>query len=82
MKSKWSIIGKWLKKNLGGHLGGSVKYLTLDLSSGLDLRAMSSSPVFGKKKIFVDPYNVTLYGRQNTMFLRILNDVVLLGGKL
>ena len=31
-----------------GHLGGSVvKHLTLDLSSGLDLRVVSSSPALG-----------------------------------
>lgn len=30
-----------------GHLGGSVKYLTLDLCSGLDLGVVSLSPTLG-----------------------------------
>ena len=33
--------------SLKGHLGGSVKHPTLDLSSGLDLRLLSLSPALG-----------------------------------
>ena len=35
------------KKNKQGCLGGSVKYLAFDLSSDLDLRVVSSSPMLG-----------------------------------
>ena len=35
------------KKVFEGHLGGLVKHLTLDLSSGLDLRVLISSPTMG-----------------------------------
>ena len=34
-------------QNSEGRLGGPVEPLTLDLSSGLDLRVMSSSPMMG-----------------------------------
>ena len=38
-----------------GHLGGSVvKYLTLDLGSGLDLTVVSSSPALGSM-LFMEP---------------------------
>ena len=44
-----SIFLSILKFRILGHLCGSVKHLTLNLSSGLDLRAVSSSPMLGSK---------------------------------
>ena len=40
---KCTTTGAWISQ--------SLKHLTLDLSSGLDLRVMSSSPTLGFKKL-------------------------------
>ena len=48
LKNKQTFKKRLEIQNIRGPLGGSViKCLTLDLSSGLDLRVVSSSPMLG-----------------------------------